>query len=252
MKLNQKISDAERIVINLASPISWIAIVVLSISMTIGIVFYDKMFLQYQLDLGASGWQYIWTQFKAPISVFLAGTTIYGIILAIKRTIILERQAELNFEQFRITRHNILMNNYFTHQKEFLRMMSDFRSSTSLYGSQGNDVDQDFYRKLYVYIFGKKFESTNMIDKTKIESIQKIIDEVLLLFPNDVKQRSDIVAKLFQNLGFQEKIISDHVHIGQNSLDSHVQDSLKILIKIIEFSNQEDELERLEEIREIL
>lgn len=252
MKVKQDFTFSEKIVIQLASPSTWIIILIITLAMSVGIIFCSDELVLGNIDLSSTGWTNFWNLFKAPISVLLGGTTIFGILLAIRRTIILEEQMRLSLEQHKINSHNIFMNNYYRHQDEFIKMLRDFRASIRLYGSQGPDHDLDFYRKLYIVIYGKKYESTNTIPNEKIELSQRIIDEFLKLFPNQERQRSDFIAKSFQDLGFIDKIPADHVHIGNNTMDANLQDSLKILVKIVEFSDQDNILNNLNELKNII
>jgi hypothetical protein len=158
----------------------------------------------------------------------------------------------LAIDQFEISSHNIYMNNYYRHLDEFIRMLKDFRASRMLYGSQGDDHDSDFYRLLYITLFGKNFRSNNEILAEKIEIIQNIINEVLLLWPNEERQGSEVIARGLRELGFQDKVQGEHVHVGGEAMEGSVQDSLHILLKILSFSNQDVEINRIQEIQRIL
>ncbi len=165
MKKDDKVFFSENIVKRLSSPLTWYIIFFISILISLSI--YLSQY--YKCLLSSSELIDFVTDYKIPLSLFFLGTTIYGIIVAVYRTIQLEKNLKLSEKQFKLFELNISINNYFKHMEEFINMI-EFLKESGLTKYNFKDWKKYNSRELYLTLYGKEFKN-NLKIKTKNEII---------------------------------------------------------------------------------
>ncbi len=251
MKSNNKRTKTEKVIFILASPLSWFCILGLSLLMVIGIVYSVVKTSYLSFDPSPKGYLMFWDLFKAPISVFVVGTTIFGILVALRRTIQMESQIKIAQDQYEIVEQNTQVSNYFTFMEEFIKTLKDYRATELLWSLKGADIDADFYRKLFKVFYGTEFQTHYKISDKNLNKIQYIVNETIRLFEKNQRVSDALIAEKLYNLGFGEKIVKK-VSIGNRTIDSNLSSCIKLIIVILDFSDQRLKIKNIDEIIKIV
>ena len=242
----------ETIVLYISSPVFFFVLLIITMIIAFGITISSPNISFGSVDFTESGWALLFRVYKAPFSVFVVGTTTWGIFLAVRRTYQLEKQIELTNKQYKLFEHNIAMNNYYKHLDEFIKVLVDYRKSRALWGSHGSDADLDLYRELYYLWFGRKYKSSNMISKEVIENVKKLCTLVIEEFKYPEKHVSKPIHDLLKIIGFEKKIRYDDIYIGRRSITGLANDALKLCKRILIFSDQINEVKEIDTVIELL